>query len=138
MPGTILSSPSETLNYALNPGSIAIIGASEHPNKVGGRPIAYLKRFGFAGRIYPINPNRESVQGLRTYRDLGALPEVPDLAIIATPGHTVMPSIEACASAGVKVALVMASGFGETADRRSIEAEREMVACARRAGMRII
>src|SRR5437899_12447115 len=98
MPGTILSSASEALNYALNPRSIAIIGASEHVNKVGGRPIAYLQRFGFAGRIYPINPNRESVQGLRSYSDLAGLPEAPDLAIVATPAPSVMSAVEACAA----------------------------------------
>src|SRR5262249_40176509 len=104
----------------------------------GGRPIAYLRRFGFKGAIYPINPNRDSVQGLAAFADLTALPEVPDLAIIATPGHLVTDPVDACASAGVKVTIVMASGFGETADADSIRAEREMVARARAAGMRII
>jgi acyl-CoA synthetase (NDP forming) len=127
-----------SVTYALDPKSIAIIGASEQANKVGGRPIAYLQRFGFAGRIYPINPNRDSVQGLRTYRDLSELPEAPDLAIIATPAQTVMSAVDACAAAGVKIALVMASGFGETSSQESIDAERQMVARARAAGMRII
>jgi len=127
-----------SVTYALDPKSIAIIGASEQANKVGGRPLAYLQRFGFAGRIYPINPNRESVQGLRTYRDLSALPEAPDLAIIATPAQAVMSAVDACAAAGVKVALVMASGFGETSSEESIHAEHQMVARARDAGMRII
>jgi acyl-CoA synthetase (NDP forming) len=127
-----------SVTSALDPKSIAIIGASEQANKVGGRPIAYLKRFGYAGRIYPINPNRESVQGLPTYRDLSALAEAPDLAIIATPAQTVMSAIDACAAAGVKVALVMASGFGETSSEESIRAEHQMVARARAAGMRII
>jgi acetate---CoA ligase (ADP-forming) len=127
-----------SVTSALDPKSIAVIGASEQANKVGGRPIAYLQRFGFAGRIYPINPNRESVQGLRAYHDLSALPEAPDLAIIATPSQTVMSAVDACAAAGVKVALVMASGFGETSSEASIHAEHQMVACARAAGMRII
>jgi acyl-CoA synthetase (NDP forming) len=78
------------------------------------------------------------VQGLAAFADLTALPEIPDLAIIATPGHLVAGAVDACASAGVKVTIVMASGFGETADADSIRAEREMVARARAAGMRII
>lgn len=127
-----------SVSHALEPKSIAIIGASDQPNKVGGRPIAYLQRFGFGGRIYPINPNRESVQGLRTYRDLTALPESPDLAIIATPAQTAIAAVDACAAAGVKVALVMASGFGETSSEEAIDAERRMVARARAAGMRMI
>ncbi|MNR36767.1 hypothetical protein D3C85_1547320 [compost metagenome] len=52
-----------------DPSSVAIIGASDDPNKVGGRPIHYLRKFGYAGRILPINPKRESVQGLRCYAD---------------------------------------------------------------------
>src|SRR5712671_2645068 len=79
------SADSASLQYALNPRSIAIIGASEHANKVGGRPLAYLARFGYRGRVYPINPHRASVQGLVAYPNVAALPEVPDLAIIATP-----------------------------------------------------
>jgi acetate---CoA ligase (ADP-forming) len=138
MPETVVSSASESVAFALNPQSIAVIGASEHANKVGGRPIAYLQRFGFSGRIYPINPKRDSVQGLRTYADLTALPEAPDLAVIATPSHTVMAAVDACASIGVKIAIVMASGFGETSSDEAIEAERVMVARARAAGMRII
>ena len=128
----------DSIEFALAPRSIAIIGASEHTNKVGGRPIAYLQRFGFAGRVYPINPNRDSVQGLRAYRDLATLPEVPDLAIIATPAQSVLSTVAACAARGVKVAIVMASGFAETANDASIRVEREMVATARAAGMRIV
>jgi acetate---CoA ligase (ADP-forming) len=128
----------DALSYALDPRSIAVIGASDQVNKVGGRPIAYLRRFGFKGAIYPINPNRDSVQGLAAFADLKALPEIPELAIIATPGHLVADAVDGCASAGVKVTIVMASGFGETADGDSIRAEREMVARAHAAGMRII
>src|SRR5262249_32974362 len=62
----------------------------------------------------------------------------PELAIIATPGHLVDAAVDACASAGVKVTIVMASGFGETVNADSIRAEREMVARARAAGRRII
>lgn len=135
---TSRSAPLDTVSYALNPRSIAIIGASEHVNKVGGRPLAYLQRFGFSGRIYPINPNRTSVQGLPAYADISMVPEAPDLAIIATPAHTVMAAVDSCAAAGVKVTLVMASGFGETTNVDSIRSEHQMVARARAAGMRVI
>ena len=101
--------------------SIAIIGASDQPNKVGGRPIAYLQRFGFAGRIYPINPNRESVQGLRTYRDLSALPEAPDLAIIATPAP---PSVRFRITRSDPGATPQTAGFtrcDHSADNQSVQ-----------------
>ena len=55
------------LGSALNPASVAIIGASDNPHKVGGRPILYLKRYGYRGAIYPINPARSTVQGLRAF-----------------------------------------------------------------------
>jgi len=63
------------LQIALNPQSIAIVGASENPNRIGGRPLAFLARFGFKGRVYPINPKRTETQGFRTYPTLAAVPE---------------------------------------------------------------
>jgi acyl-CoA synthetase (NDP forming) len=125
------------LSYALNPESIAVVGASDHPNKVGGRPIAYLQKYGYKGRIYPINPNRPSVQGFIAFPDLAALPEVPDLAIVATPAINAVETVGRCAERGVKAAIVMASGFGETTDPAAIRAERQMAAYARDAGMRL-
>src|SRR5919107_539441 len=124
------------LRTALDPRSIAVIGASENPNKVGGRPLLYLSRFGFKGRIFPVNPTRDEVQGFRSYRDLASLPEAPDLAIIATPGDRVRLALDECADRGVKVTIVMSSGYGETADPKAIAAEQAMVVRARAAGMR--
>ena len=129
---------SSTLSAALNPSSIAIIGASDNPNKVGGRPLLYLSRFGFKGRVYPINPTRNRVQDFRSYPDLASLPEAPELAIIATPGDMVGRAVDDCATRGVKVAIVMSSGYGETADPHAVAAERAMVARARAAGMRLV
>jgi acyl-CoA synthetase (NDP forming) len=129
---------SSLLSAALDPSSIAIIGASDNPNKIGGRPILFLSRFGFRGRVYPINPNRTEVQGLRCYPDVAALPETPDLAVIATPGSHVPRAVEECAARGVRVAVVMASGYGETHDGDAIATERRMVETARAGGMRLV
>ena len=106
--------PREGLRAALAPHSIAVIGASENANKIGGRPIAFLKRFGFLGEVWPINPQRDTVQGVRCYASLAELPEVPDAAVIAVPGQLAVDAVKECAAAGVKLAIVMASGFGET------------------------
>jgi len=76
-----------TLRAALAPRSIAVIGASDNPHKVGGRPILYMKRYGFRGAIYPINPGREEVQGLKAFKAIGETPEAPDLAVIAVAGE---------------------------------------------------
>lgn len=125
------------LSAALAPKSVAIIGASDNKNKVGGRPVDYLKSFGYGGRIYPVNPTRPIVQGLTCYPDLASLPEAPDLAIVAVAGQGVAQAVRSCAAAGVRTAIVLSSGFAETGEeglsQQSILAEE-----AARAGMRIV
>lgn len=128
----------ETLHAALAPRSIAVFGASDSPDKIGGRPLRYLRECGFAGAVYPINPHRSDCQGLTSYPDLEALPEVPHIAIVAVPGAAAVSAVERCAARGVKVAIVMSSGFGETASEEGLAWERRMVACARESGMRLV
>ena len=130
--------PADHLAAALRPDSIAIIGASDNPHKVGGRPLMYLSRFGFRGRVYPINPSRERVQGTKAYPDVASLPESPDLAVVAVPAAQTPEAVRACAAKGVKVAIVMASGFGETLNPAGQVTEAAMVAEARAAGMRLV
>lgn len=125
------------LRSALDPRSVAVIGASDNPHKVGGRPILYMKRYGYRGAIYPVNPGRKIVQELKSYSSLASLPETPDLAIIAVAGEEAVAAVEACAARGVKVAVVMASGFGETG-AAGLRVEQAMVETARRAGMRLL
>jgi acyl-CoA synthetase (NDP forming) len=125
------------LQSALAPRSVAVIGASENPHKVGGRPILYLQRYGYRGAIYPINPGRATVQGLRAFARLEDVPEAPELAIVAVGGDEAVRAVDSCAAQGVKVAVVMASGFGETGDA-GLRVQDEMVRTARRAGMRLI
>src|SRR5579872_942043 len=126
------------LKAALDPRSIAIIGASENPNKVGGRPVHYLDKFGFKGSIFPINPSRNEVQGHKCYKSLSDLPEAPEMVIVAVAGDNAIGAVEDCAANGVKVAVVMASGFGEVDALAGKAKERRMVEAARKAGMRIV
>jgi acetate---CoA ligase (ADP-forming) len=126
------------LEAALDPKSIAIIGASENPNKVGGRPVHYLDKFGFKGKIFPINPSRTEVQGYKCYNSLADLPEAPDMVIVAVAGDNAIGVVEDCAAHGVKVAVVMASGFGEVDAVAGKAKERRMVEAAHKAGMRIV
>ena len=126
------------LEAALDPKSIAIIGASENPNKVGGRPVHYLDKFGFKGKIFPINPSRTEVQGYKCYNGLADLPEAPDMVIVAVAGDNAIGAVEDCAAHGVKVAVVMASGFGEVDAVAGKAKERRMVEVAHKAGMRIV
>jgi acyl-CoA synthetase (NDP forming) len=125
------------LQAALAPRSIAVIGASDNPHKVGGRPILYLKRYGYRGAVYPVNPGRATVQGLRAFPRVEDLPEAPELAIVAVAGDEAVRAVEACAACGVKVAVVMASGFGETG-AEGLRVQEALVETARRAGMRLI
>ena len=106
--------PRAALRVALAPRSIAVIGASDNANKIGGRPLAYLSRFGFQGKVYPINPARSEVQGFHSFASFQALPEVPDVAIIAVPGDLAVAAVDECAKAGVSLSIVMSSGFGES------------------------
>jgi acyl-CoA synthetase (NDP forming) len=125
------------LQFALAPRSVAVIGASDNPHKVGGRPILYMQRYGFRGALYPINPGRATVQGLRAYARLEDLPEAPELVIVAVAGDDAVRAVESCAAQGVKVAVVMASGFGETGPQ-GLRVQDSLVETARRAGMRLI
>lgn len=126
------------LKAALDPRSVAIIGASENHNKVGGRPVHYLDKFGFKGKIFPINPTRPEVQGHKCYPSLADVPEAPEMVIVAVAGDNAIGAVEDCAARGVKVAVVMASGFGEVDAVAGKAKERHMVEVARKAGMRIV
>jgi acyl-CoA synthetase (NDP forming) len=126
------------LRAALDPKSVAIIGASENPNKVGGRPVHYLDKFGFKGKIFPINPSRPEVQGHKCYPGLADLPEAPEMVIVAVAGDSAIGAVEDCAAHGVKIAVVMASGFGEVDAVAGKAKERRMVEAAHRTGMRIV
>ena len=127
----------DRLSAALDPQSVAVVGASENPEKIGGRPIKYMLRAGYKGRIYPVNPNRAQIQGLKAYPDVASIPEAPDLAIVAVPGMGAVDAVAACAKRGVKVAVVITSGFGEIGEAGK-KAQDEMVRTARATGMRIV
>jgi acyl-CoA synthetase (NDP forming) len=119
------------------PPSVAVIGASDNPNKVGGRPIHYMTRFGYAGAIYPVNPARSEIQNRRCYPSLQAIGSVPDAAIVAVAGKDAIQAVRDCADMGVALVVVMASGFAETgAEGRRLQ--EEMVAYAAARGTRVI
>jgi acyl-CoA synthetase (NDP forming) len=125
------------LSIALNPQSIAIVGASDNPDKIGGRCLSYVKKFGFRGSIYPINPTRELTQGVKTYPSFEALPGVADLAVICVPGEQAVEAVDSCGKHGTKVAVIVTAGFGES-NEAGRELERQMVARARATGLRLI
>src|SRR5579863_7793857 len=89
-----------SLEPLFRPASIAIIGASADPKKIGGLPVDFLKTYRFAGPIYPVNPKADTIQGLKAYPDIGAIGAPVDQAVIAVPEPIVLPTLEACAKAG--------------------------------------
>jgi acyl-CoA synthetase (NDP forming) len=121
-----------------HPQSVAVFGASDSIDKVGGRPIHYLKSLGYAGRVYPINPSRSTVQELPAFADIALLPEVPDVAVIAVPGPGAVDAVRQCAGAGVKGCVILSSGFAEAREAAGIEMQEEMVRIAGAAGMRLV
>lgn len=125
------------IKAVVSPNSVVVVGASENPDKIGGRPLAFMQRFGYTGRILAVNPKRSVIQGVPSYPSLRDLPYVPDLAYIALAGDAAIQAVEDCAAMGVKVALVIASGFGETGPQ-GLAAQRRMVNIAREKGMRIV
>lgn len=133
----LIRAMNESLDAVLNPRSVAIIGASEDRNKVGGRPLHYLLRFGYRGLVHPINRNRNVVQGVRALPDLDAIDTPPDVAVIAVAGDDAVAAVAACAKRGVRAAIVMSSGFGEIG-ARGRAAQEAMLASAQAAGMRLI
>ncbi len=126
------------LEYLHAPSSVAVIGASDDPDKIGGRPIAFMRDFGFTGLILPVNPSRPTVQGLVAYPNVASLPCVPDAVVVALPGQAAVEAVETCAALGVKGGVVMASGFGETGRPEDLARQHDLVAKARAGGMRLV
>ncbi|AWT51580.1 CoA-binding protein [Mycolicibacterium smegmatis] len=120
-----------------SPASVAMIGASDNPSKlIAYRPVEYLRTHGYAGSIYPINPQRSTVQGLPCYPSILQTPTAPELVIVALPRERVLAAVEECARAGVKVVIIYTSGFSEVPDGRDLAAE--LVDLAHRTGIRVI
>lgn len=125
------------LDLLFNPGSVAVIGASSDRNKLSGRTIHFLKTFGFKGKIFPVNPSAPEIQGLQAYPSVSAIPDAVDQAVIIVPAPRVEEAVRDCAKKGVKILLVLSSGFGEIGPEGRVAQDR-LLAIAREAGMRMI
>ena len=104
----------EAIARLLAPRSIAIVGASADPTKTAGLPIRYLRRHGFAGAIYPVNPRIEQIDGLLCYPDVASLPVVPDVGLVLLGAAHAHEAVRALAGIGAAAAIVLASGYAET------------------------
>ncbi|MCL6451877.1 MAG: acetate--CoA ligase family protein, partial [Acetobacteraceae bacterium] len=120
----------------LSPRSVAVVGASPDLNSAGGRPVRYLKQYGFAGEIFPVNPKYREVAGLPCYPSVGDIPGEVDLAVISVAAGRCRDVVRDCVAKGVKAALMFAAGFAETGEEGR-RREAELVALAREGGLRI-
>src|SRR5687767_4786436 len=108
------SSPEpQGLDAIFTPKIVAVIGATERQGSVGRTILWNLITNPFGGTVYPVNPSRPSILGVKAYPDLAAVPEKVDLAIIVTPAATVPGVVRECAQAGVRGAIIISAGFKE-------------------------
>jgi acetyltransferase len=120
------------------PRSVALIGATDHPTRFGGRLFRTLIDFGYTGRILPVNPRSDRLHGLTCYPSIAALPETPDHVGIVLATERVFEALEDCAARGIPFATVYSAGFAETGTEEGRERQARLIAFARRTGMRIM
>ncbi|MCQ4158641.1 acetate--CoA ligase family protein [Roseomonas sp. GC11] len=108
------------IDALLRPRSVAVIGASADTTKMTGRPLGYLRRHGFSGAIWPVNPRAESIAGLPCYPDVAALPAAPDAAIVLLGAGRAEAAVRDLAARGCRAAIVLASGYGEAGEEGAL------------------
>ncbi len=119
------------------PRSVAVIGASADPTRIGGRPIAAMRAAGFKGTLLPVNPNRAEVQGLPAWPSISALPAVPEAAIVAIPAALAEAAVAELAALGVRAVILFSAGFAEV-DEAGAAAQARLAAIAQHSGLRIL
>ncbi|HEY8982627.1 MAG TPA: acetate--CoA ligase family protein [Streptomyces sp.] len=128
----------DVLNQALlNPRSVAVVGASDNPAKPTGRPQRFLAQAGYEGRVYFVNPRRETVQGEKAWPSVTALPEAPEHVYIMTGAEAAIEAVRECARTGVRVATILSAGFGEDGEAGR-EREDRLRAAAAEGGVRLV
>ncbi len=126
-----------TLDDLLNPRSIAIVGASDDPTRIGGRPLSHMIEQRFDGGIYPVNPRRDTVQGLRAYPTLLDIDGDVDFVLVAVPAPMVADQVRAAAAKKARTVMVFSSGFAETGPE-GLAMQDELSAISRQTGVRVI
>lgn len=124
-----------TLEALFKPGSIAVVGASRQPGKIGYEILRNIKEYGYNGRIYPVNPQAKEILGFRVYPSISSIPDSIDMVVVSVPAHMVPDIIEEAGKKGAKVAVVISSGFKEIGRQ---DLEEEIVLRAKKYGMRIL
>src|SRR5690554_2461290 len=126
----LLKSDAPPLQAIFQPRTVAVIGASEKVGSVGRALQWNLMTNPFGGTVFPVNPKRASVMGIKAYPSIGDVPEAVDLALIATPAASVPNMVRQCVEAGVRAGIIISAGFRETGERGAA-LEHEILAIAR-------
>ncbi len=122
------------LQYLFNPRSIGILGASSDLNKVSGRPLSYMLRFEYPGKIFPINPKYKEIAGVKCYPSIKDVPGEIDVLMVIIPAVEVLDNLELGLDKGVKVAVIISGGFAETGDEGK-ELQGKLTSFAKETGM---
>lgn len=123
------------LSRLLHPRAIALVGASPDSTKLAGRPLAYLRKFGFEGGVHPVNPKHNEIGGVRCYATVADLPDGVDLALILLPASGVADSLQACGERGIPFAISIAGGFAEAG---APEQQQRLADICARTGIRLV
>jgi acetate---CoA ligase (ADP-forming) len=126
-----------SLTPLLQPRSVAVVGASADATRIGGRPVSYMLRGEFQGRVMPVNPKRSEIQGLPAYASIDDLPEAPDASVVAVPAAQVVDTVDALGRRGGRSAIIFSSGFSEVGAQGEA-LQQQLLATARRHGMRLL
>lgn len=132
-----MTQPVSALARLLHPRSVAIVGASDDTLRIGGRPIAYMLSQGYQGRLLAVNPNRPQVQGLPAYARVNALPETPDVAVVAVAAKLAPQVVADLGALGTLAAIVLSAGFAEMGEEGA-RLQQQMVDAARAGGIRLL
>ncbi|MES0362491.1 MAG: acetate--CoA ligase alpha subunit [Desulfobacteria bacterium] len=125
------------LQHFFNPSSVAVVGASQNPSKIGYEILNNIVQYGYGGSVYPINPKAQEILGLKAYPDLTSVPSKIDLAVIALPAPAVMDILKQCGTKGVDSIIVISAGFKETGPEGA-RLEEELAIQAKELGIRVV
>ncbi|SOB60570.1 Acetate--CoA ligase [ADP-forming] I [Pseudodesulfovibrio profundus] len=127
----------EQLHAFFSPETVAVIGASASPGKVGHTIISNMLKAGFKGKLYPVNPKATEIEGLAVINDIAELPRGLDLGVVSVPREYVLPSLEALAEIGTKSAIVITAGFKEIG-KEGYDLEQQIIELCERSGMALL